>query len=153
MSTIGSHSRPLEGIENVERKPGSGARIVATPGTVDFVRVMSEAIVTCSSYTPGSTRTVSPLCAAVTAGWIIPKFVSTTPLLPMSRWTGPLHGLGVAELSHGTKETVPLRATSSSPVPAGFVAVVGPDVDPHQLNVETWVPEYDAYYTCTPSRL
>src|SRR2546422_10582175 len=97
---------------------------------------------TSSGYVPASTEIVSPSCADETAGPIVPKLTSTTPLLPMSRCTGPApHGFGIDEESQGTRCTMPPASKISSPVPPGLDAITGPDGSPHQLHVASKVPE------------
>src|SRR2546422_538772 len=104
------------------------------------VRLLSTT--TSSGYVPASTEIVSPSCADETAGPIVPKLTSTTPLLPKSRCTGPApHGFGIDVASQGMKFTTPSASKISSPVPAGLDAIAGPDGSPHQLHVASRPPE------------
>src|SRR5437867_1322959 len=79
-----------------------------------------------------------------------------TPLLPISRWTGPpprpVQGAGAGTESQGTKFTTPLGSTIASPRPLGFVAAAGPDALPHQLQSPWRVPMYESGTTLIPSR-
>src|SRR5437867_896535 len=78
------------------------------------------------------------------------------PLLPMSRWTGPPprppQGAGAETESHGTKSTTPAGSTTASPEPPRFVAAVGPDGPPHQLQSAPRIPTYEPATTLIPSR-